>query len=80
MGILSLVLGLVRMIILGIGLLTNLEPLIWGVVVLALAGLFPGLTALVKQQQRISAWTGVACSGLALVSGSIAYGIGHGLG
>ena len=76
----SLALGIVSVITLGIGTFTDLDPFILASAVLALAGLFLGLTLLARRQHRISAWTGVACSGIALVAAAIVYGIGHGLG
>lgn len=79
MGFISLVFGLITLIALVTGLISNLEPLIWAVAVMALAGLFLGLSAVQKQKQGIVTWTGIICSGLALIGASVALGIGHAL-
>jgi hypothetical protein len=75
----SLFLGLLSLTALVIRLLTNLEPSVWLVMVLTLAGLFTGINAVTKQVYRFVAWIGVTSSSVALVTMSIVYGIGHGL-
>ena len=79
MGIASLVIGILSLAGLFLAFLPGLGFLHWLTVVLAVAGLFSGLTGLARQKNRAAAIIGIICCSLAAVAGVVILGIGCGI-